>query len=354
VVWLLLGVSLILPGSAHAQAAAPDAASSAAAEAQPSLRLVLFGNVDVLARPPEGEHAGFSMGPLVFYATGRISDHWSALAELVFENDDNTLVTDLERLLLAYEFSDELRFDIGRHHNPLVRWNVTLHHGLFMQTPIERPAMARFEDEPGLWPVHFVGLRVSGRRSDGLGLRYEAGAGNGRGAITDEIQVSGDRNRNKAAFVSLGIGPAFAPGWELYLTGYADRIPAAGGDLRERDFTVATNYLAHGAEVRAEWGRMRHEPVAGGSARNTTGWYVLASRHLPGRAHDVRPYVFLDHLRVAADEAFLAGTPDESSWTAGLRWDASAGAALKFEYRSRKIGAGDREGIVRAQVAVSF
>ena len=319
-----------------------------------AFRIAGFGDADFVAPTAEGENSAFSIGPVVLYMTARMSDHWSALVELVFESDGNTLVTDLERFVVSYEYSDRLRLDLGRHHNSLVRWNVTQHHGLFHQTPVERPAMARFEDQPGLWPVHFVGLRASGRLQDRFGLRYEVGVGNGRGQILDEVQVGGDANGSKAIVASLGFAPAFSPGWELYFTGYFDRIPATDGELREQDFTVSTSYLARGLEVRAEWGRMQHTPEGASFDYRTTGWYVLVSRRLPGRWDFLRPYLFLDHLEVAKGERFLEGVPDEASWTGGLRFDLNAGTAVKAEYRSQKIGAGEHDGVVRAQVAVAF
>jgi hypothetical protein len=96
-----------------------------------------FGDVNYVADPPGDEQGGFSNGALDLFATSRLGDHWSALAELVFEADGNALATDLERFQFTYEHSDAFRISAGRVHNPLLRWPITNHHGLFRQTSID-------------------------------------------------------------------------------------------------------------------------------------------------------------------------------------------------------------------------
>ena len=124
-----------------------------------------FGDVNYFANPGQGQHSGFHDGAFEFFVTSRLSDHWSVLAELVFEPDGNELSTDLERFQITYERSDAFRISVGRVHSPIMRWSVTNHHGLFMETPVDNPIIARWEDKSGLWPLHFVGLLASGRRS---------------------------------------------------------------------------------------------------------------------------------------------------------------------------------------------
>ena len=239
---------------------------------------------------------------------------------------------------------------MGREHNPLVRWNTALHHGLYMQTPIERPSMARFEDDGGPWPVHFVGLLADGR-VDNVGFIYGAAVGNGRGAIPDEVQVSFDRNGKKALVGWLGYAPPAVVGLEVSLTGYADRLPAETGELRERAWTLSGTYLGRGWEVRSEYGQIDHR-TADDLRYRTTGWYVLAGYGL--RHGTVKPYAVLDHMRVPEDDPFLAGIPDRESFVLGARWDPDPRAALKAEVASQRVGASERTTAVRAQLAVAF
>ena len=312
-----------------------------------------FGDVNYTADPPGEEQGGFSNGALDLFATSRLGDHWSALAELVFEADGNTLATDLERFQFTYEHSDAFRISAGRVHNPFLRWPITNHHGLFHQTTIDRPIIARWEDEPGLWPMHFVGLLSQGRLRGRAGLSYALGVGNGRGRVLDEVQVGSDANRQKAVVASLGLNPDAVPGLALYVAAYFDRIPAVSGSLREQDYTGSAAYVRGNVELRGEWSRLGHESVDSGIKYKTTGWYALAAYRLSGLG-GVKPCLLIESLNVADDEAFLEGAQDEEAWALGLRWDANRWVALKGDYRSRRLEGGDREGAIRFQLAVNF
>jgi hypothetical protein len=349
---LMLGA----PAASDAQepAASPEPPEAVAPLASPdrvTLRILPFASADVTSRSEDGGHAGFSIGPFDLYNTSRLSEHWSAIGELVFENGDNALATDLERILIGWQASDHLRLRVGREHNPIVRWNTALHHGLYMQTPIERPSMARFEDDGGPWPVHFVGLLADGRAGS-IGLQYGAAVGNGRGAIPDEVQVTFDRNGNKAVVAWLGLAPPGVVGLDISLTGYADRLPAETGELRERAWTLSGSYVSGPWEVRSEYGQIHHEATDGGPSYQTDGWYVLGGYGL--RHGTVKPYVMLDQIDVPEADPFFVGIPDRKGWVVGVRWDPDPRAALKAEYTLQRVGEGERTSTVRAQLAVSF
>jgi hypothetical protein len=313
-----------------------------------------FGDVNYVARAPDDGRSGFVNGAFDLFATSRLSDRWSALAELVFEVDDEGLATDLERFQFTYEYSDGFRVSAGRMHNPLLRWPVITHHGLFMQTPIERPIIARWEDEPGLWPMHFVGLMAQGRFGGALGPSYTFGVGNGRGGVLDDVQMGGDANGNRATVASFGVSPESAPGLNVSVSGYFDQIPSPGESLRERDVTASGSYVRGDVEVRAEWSRMRHTTIQSGVVYETTGWYTLIAYRLPASLARIKPYVMVEGLDAADGEAFLEQTPDEHAWAAGARWDANRWVALKADYRSRKLQGVDQFGTMRAQLAVNF
>ncbi len=315
----------------------------------------VFADAGYSASRRHGEKQGFRLGAIDLYGTGQISDRWSALIELVFENDQNELVTDLERLQVSYDYSDALRVSAGRIHNPLIRWNVAQHHGAFIQTPIDKPAITRWEDQPGLWPVHFVGVAASGRvlGSSPFPLDYDVALGNGRGDNLDEIQVGGDKNHSKAVILALGTSPAALVGLEVFATMYFDDIPDPAQTLRERDLTLSTVYEHAGTELRAEWATMRHTGLVDRHRYETNGWYALLSQRLPGRFANFRPYLMLDRLAPADGEPFLQGTADEHSWVAGLRWDLSSRSAVKVDYRVENA-AGVRDRSLAAQIAVSL
>ncbi len=150
------------------------------------------------------------------------------------------------------------------------------------------------------------------------------------------------------------MSPAAALGLDVSVTGYLDRIPTEDGAIDERDVTLSASYVAHDFELRGEWGRLSHELEADGATHRTTGWYVLAARSLPGRLERVRPYAMVDRLHVADDFTYFGRLVDRSAWMAGVRWDADAAVALKAEVRSQRVGAGDRDALLRFQLAFAL
>src|SRR5690606_23409084 len=139
----------------------------------------------------------------------------------------------------------------------------------------------------------------------------------------------------------------------LSVSGYWDRIPAEAGEISERDIAVAGSYVARGYDLRGEWSRMHHE-TEDGSDYTTTGWYVLVSRSLSGRLESVRPYLMLDRLEVADGLSYFGSAQDQSSFTAGARWDVDPAVALKADVRSQRIGVREREVIARLQIAFAL
>jgi hypothetical protein len=312
-----------------------------------------FGNVDMVADAYRGQHSGFSNGAFDLFVTSRLDEHWSALTELVFEPDGNTVQPDLERFEFMYEYSDALRISAGRVHNPFLQWPITYHHGLFCQIPVERPIIARWEDEPGLWPNHFVGLLTQGRLFGAAGLTYALGVGNGRGSSLEVVQVGSDANDNKAVTASVGLEPDLIQGFEFHASTYLDRIPA-DTTLKETDVAFSGAFVRGPAEVRGEWSQMAHKAEVNSTTYRTTGWYVMGAYRLPLQGPQIEPYVLVEGLDAPGGESFLMYPAGEQAWAAGVRWDVSRWVALKGAYRSTRIQSFDRDDEVRAQLAVNF
>lgn len=321
--------------------------------AYPVFHLGVFGNADLVALAPSGQRSSFRNGALDLFMTSQLSERWTGLVEVLLEVVGGEPLTDIERLQVSYEHSELLRITAGRVHSPLIRWNIAHHHGLFLQTTIDKPALTRSEDTPGLWPVHFVGVTVTGRLADALGLSYAAGIGNGRGATPDQVQINSDLNSHKAVLFGLGLAPRALLGLDLSVTGYLDRIPRPLGALDETNIMAAVSYLARGYELRSEFGYMNMDPDIG-SDFESTGWYVMASRHLPGGLENLRPYVMVERLDVAEGLDYLSDVDDQSAWMAGLRFDLNSAIALKGDYRSQRIGGGERDDLIRFQLAFSL
>jgi len=87
---------------------------------------------------------------LYSYVDGR----FRVLGEYLVSTDE----TELERLQLGWETGQHSIGWIGRLHTPSRYWNITYHHGQYLQTSISRPVIEQFEDDGGILPTHTAGL----------------------------------------------------------------------------------------------------------------------------------------------------------------------------------------------------
>lgn len=297
---------------------------------------------------------------LDLYASAALSDRWSVLAEGVAtkglrgaDSRAELFDLDLERLYVAYSVSDALRFELGQTHTGIIRWNEREHRSRFLQTPIDVPAIARRPQDDGAWPLRFVGLWMSGRLRGPMGIGYGAGLGLGSGRNRDEVRILSSA-REPAVLLSLSMAPDSVPGLEVGTAAYAQQLPENQQLRSERDFTVFVNYINRGTEVRAEWARMDHRGTASGADYRTTGFYVLLSKRMLGRAERIRPYLLIDRLNLAEDEAYLAETSPEKAWAVGVRYDLTRRWSVKGEYRSQRAEDGGRERLLGLQIGLAF
>jgi hypothetical protein len=333
------------------------AASLHAQQSFPAYRFGGFADLQ-LHSSSGGDREGLDIVQLDLYTTVTLSDRWSALAEGVAARDLQTeseelFDLDLERLYVAYTLSDALRFELGQTHTGIVRWNEREHRSRFLQTPIDVPAIARRPQDDGAWPLRFVGLWMSGRLPGPLGVSYGAGVGGGSGRNRDQTPIFRE-DRSPAILLSLSMAPDALPGLEVAAAAYAQRIRDRTEPMRERDLTLSLSYVNSGTEVRAEWGRMHHRGIDSGTLHQTTGYYVLLSKRLPGRAERMRPYLLLDRLTVPDAETYLAETSDENAWALGLRYDLSRRLSMKGEYRTQRAQDGRRERLLGFQIGLAF
>ena len=135
----------------------------------PPISLGAYANVNYLYRDEagsgvDGENKNhFALGEFDLYLVSKISDRFSALAELIFEfESDGETVADVERLLIKYEHRDWLSVSVGRGHTPVGYWNRAYHHGTYLWTTIDRPVIVEFEDEGGFCPCTSSGWNYQG------------------------------------------------------------------------------------------------------------------------------------------------------------------------------------------------
>lgn len=297
-------------------------------------------------------------GEIDLYATAHFSENWSAQIETIAVKDNQVHQTlpepQLERLYLAYSPSDALRVEVGKIHTGIVQWNEREHRTRFLQTPIDVPAIARREERNGAWPLHFIGLWISGRSNNRLGFSYGIGAGDGRGDDRTDTGSFSQRRPVRAKLLTIGVAPERLRGWSFAMAGYLDTIPTPAEPLRERDLTLSTSYVRGNAEMRAEWSGMRHEARNTGLVYRSRGWYLLLSDRLSGRWRSIRPYVLIDELAVDGREQYLRGAGDEHAVAAGLRWDPVQWFTWKADFRTQNFPTDGRERLLRVQVAFAF
>ena len=169
----------------------------------------------------------FSLGEFDLFMTSKLSNRISFLNETVFEFErSGDVEIDIERLLIHYDVNNLLKIDVGKFHLPLGYWNLNYHHGVWLQTTMDRPAIVEFEDNGGPIPMHGTGIQLSGSALlEGFDLNYACAISNGRGVNTTQQQMTGDFNDKKAISLQFEVQPHIAEGLRLGPSVYYDVIP---------------------------------------------------------------------------------------------------------------------------------
>lgn len=302
------------------------------------LKLLLFGDTGYQIGHFYGPTSTFELGEFDMFATARLTDRVSTLAEILFTaNSNNRVSLDVERLLLTYRKNDYFAASIGRIHTAIGYYNTAFNRGDYFQTAIGRPEIFEFDDEGGFLPLQDLGVVLSGQIPSGhLGLNYVFEVTNGRnyGASVEPAQNSNDRNNSKAVNFGLSAKPDQVPGLILgfslrhdYLSDVLNRhvseiIPVVYGV-----FTNATyEWLNEGMFIR--------HTLPSGAIFHTPGFYTQVSRRF-GR---FRPYFRYSYVNSPANDP-IYGNPLEGQVvdrvngpTVGLRYDFTAHSAVKLQY----------------------
>src|SRR5579864_1219756 len=161
------------PGPAPAPTSAPQAASGGSngtssmqdmqmppgGDTYPNLKIVGFGDVDYSdTKRPEGPQ-GFSEGQFVLHMISALSPRVSFFSELSFtaRPDAGTGTppapgynAEVERMILRFEKSDQLKVSFGRYHTPINYWNTAFHPGQWLEP--ELPGGSRQRPRVGHQP----------------------------------------------------------------------------------------------------------------------------------------------------------------------------------------------------------
>jgi hypothetical protein len=310
------------------------------------LSLNMFGDGSyALSREGDEVHQEFILGALGLLARGELSPTLSGTMELVFEVDeDGATIADLERLHITWT-TPRLTVVAGRLHTSFGTWNEHYHHGLWLQLPVERPYVLRFEDDGGFLPIHWIGGMVTGRFDLGTSMRLHltGGLGNGRGAIEDAILVGGDIDEAKSVFVKVELEQPGESQLRVGASGVFDviaedatRLALPNDDILELVGNAFVSYRTERLTLISEAYAVNH--LAGGTGWLSLDWFALAGYSF-GK---FTPYVLVEWIdTLGGSDPFFV--PDPAMFgplpvaliegLAGVRVDLSTWAALKGELR---------------------
>lgn len=320
----------------------------------PHLRFAGFSNLDYGASEGDRHGNGFRSGQFVLHLSSPLSERVQVFGELALTAHNDGFESSVERAILRISQSDALRFSFGRFHTPVSWWNTEFHHGLWLQTSIERPYMVNFGSR--FLPIHAVGAFASGRLPTApLNLEYEAGIGNGRARDIAEPAQAGDVNNHRSLVFRLAARPGDFSQLAVGGSFYSDRITEPGiTDYREQIASAFFAWTRETPELVAEFFHVRHTREGGSEGFNSWAGYGQAAYRLPWLHEAFKPYVRYERTQVSADDPVFFGFPGLRATIVGLRYDFSFFAALKAEYQRRKPSGSDPFNAGMMQIAFTF
>jgi len=327
-------------------------ASAVAETSQPDFHLMGFGDISYLSRDAS-DPSGFAIGQAVAHLTASLDDSLRVFGEVSMTARDDEYKTTLERLIVRYDFSDMFKLSGGRYHSPIGYWNSAFHHGAWLQTTVSRPEMAKFGSK--IMPIHFVGVLLEGSMPQNkLGLSYAAGFGNGRHENIAQAGDAGDINGDDAWMLQLTASPSRFFGLQTGIGFYSDTVtPDDRPEIDEQIVSAFVAWKKESPEFIAEYLHSEHEFAADSSVNgNVDAWYVQFAYRLSGKNNKWKPYARYESTDVDDTDPMLGDQGlDYEAAILGVRWDFSAYAALKGEYRNEEFDNGSREDNFRLQVS---
>jgi hypothetical protein len=312
-------------------------------EVAPRLKLNVFG--DVGSQLYNHNPDTFLFGSLDLFMTARLSDKVSTLGEVLFiSRNDNSLESDVERLLLQYRQSDYLTASVGRFHSWVGYYNSAFNYGAFLETAVDRPFIYAFDDHGGVLPMQDVGITLTGKIPSGkMGLNYVVEACNGRGWRSggEVAQNNQDTNNSKSINGGLFLRPESIFGLQLGFSVRHDNLSIPGPAVSETIATVHAVFINSNYEILNEGVLVRHvEPS--GPVFSTSAFYTQFSRRF--RAY--RPYFRYQYFNAPDnDPVYINASPNDYSPVSvsafvgrvngpsvGIRYDFTEHSALKLQY----------------------
>jgi hypothetical protein len=317
------------PTDMHAQSSRHEGSATGA----PRMEIRGFADVSFHTSNEKGTASSFAVGQLDLFITSHLSDKFSVLGEMILEaRRNNEFAFELHRLLLRYTPNDYFNLSAGRYHTAIGYYNTAYHHGQWFQTAATRPFIFAFEGQGGVLPIHNVGLTATGRIPSGAaGLRYIAEVGNGRTSrsrSSSPVQTAVDENNRKSFNVGLLSRPESAPGLQMGLSVYHDRL--SPDNLPRVEQTISAAHVVY-RNANYEWLNealdIRHR-IEGRRTLHTPAFYTQFARRL-GEAW---PYFRYQYTNAPDDDPIFQNVGRRNGPSVGLRYNLSEFAALKIQY----------------------
>ena len=307
------------------------------------MRLTGFTDLNFNATDQRGSRSGFNEEQFILHVSSALSSRVSYFGELsIVARTDAGLGAppapgfnvEVERSIIRFDQSDKLKLSFGRYHTPINYFNTAYHHGSWLHTTIARPEMTQFGGS--FIPVHFVGALAEGALpAGGLNLNYNAGVGNGRSTAINRGGDFGDINNNRAWLFNVFVKPDRLYGLQAGGSVYRDKITSVAGEFREWIHSAHLVWNRESIEFLSEVANVRHVAVGPvKTASNSIAYYLQTAYRLPGLEKSWKPYYRFEYIHIPRSDTLFRLVPSLNTSIIGLRYDLSAFAALKFEYRS--------------------
>jgi hypothetical protein len=283
-----------------------------------------------------GSMGNFAIGDVDLFVTSALTSKATVLSEIVFtETDSQKFETDIERLLVKYDFNDYFKTSFGRFHTATSYYNSVFHHGRWLQTAVDRPLVVEFADDGGLLPTQAIGVSVTGRIPSGkLGLNYVAEYGSAdtiRPQINRPGAVEIDENNGNDVTVGLFAKPDWLPGLDVGGSFYHDRLSPDNQPIHI-DQSIGSAHVVYTTprfEFLNEGFIIQHRVEGTGQTFNTPAFYSLISQKF-GRKW--RPYFRYQYANASAQSPLFADVGLRHGPSAGVRFDYNDYLAFKIQY----------------------
>jgi hypothetical protein len=321
-----------------------------------------FGELDyqVLSqRQPElgtggfvpGSQGNFYTGDFGLFLTSRLTNRFSVLSEISFEEQDaQSYKVELRRMLLKFDANDHLKMSFGRYQTNIGYYNWAFRSAAWLQTTVDRPLVMEYASDGGLLPTQAIGVSLTGIIPSGkLGLNYVAEYGssdtirpdiNGDGEVTDE-------NNGNHVNVGLFLRPDAVRGLQIGTSYYHDKIsnntldavsgalvppPPGTPGLSARFGQTIVNgyvvYVAHGIEFLNEGFLIRDAPLHFAyPASDTPAFYSQFSKQI---GH-VRPFLRFQYVNASPNNLIYDDVGLRYGPSFGARYDLNDYVAFKAQ-----------------------